>query len=111
MSIMLSAVVGAIAFSAPAQQSNLPSKLPSLRDSRLLALRGGGVDPITTLATLNVVSGLGSWIAPKESIAMYGVKKEVTAYELFWLRAIAGVNFASAVRSHTRRQSPHAVHS
>jgi hypothetical protein len=93
---MLSVALGVIAFSAPAPRSNLPSKLPALRDSKLLALRGGGVDPITTLAALNVASGLGSWIAPKESLAMYGVKREVTAYELFWMRAIAGVQFASA---------------
>jgi len=87
---MLSVAIGALAFSAPS------SNLPALRDSKVLALRGGGVDAITTLATLNAASGLHSWIAPKEALAMYGVKKDPSAYETFFMRALAGIQFATA---------------
>ena len=95
--MMLSVAIGALAFSAPA------SNLPALRDSKVLALRGGGVDAITTLATLNAASGLHSWIAPKEALAMYGVKKDPSAYETFFMRALAGIQFATAVRAPSRR--------
>jgi hypothetical protein len=79
-------------------------KLPALRESKLLALRGGSVDAATTTqAALMIASGLGSWIAPKESLAMYGVKKEATAGETFFMRAIAGIQFATAVR-HSQHQ-------
>jgi len=72
-------------------------KLPALRESKLLALRGGSVDAATTTqAALMIASGLGSWIAPKESLAMYGVKKQATAGETFFMRAIAGIQFATA---------------
>jgi hypothetical protein len=85
----------AVGFSAP--QSKLPA--PALADSKLLALRGGG---ISTDALYNTVIGITGavgfqgWLAPKKTIEMYGVADMSTTESVF-LRTLSSMNVATAV--------------
>lgn len=90
---------------------NADSKLPALRaktlvndklflvpESKLLALRGGGVVSndvlIKSLASLFIVTGLQGWVAPKATMASYGVA-EMSDHEGTYLRLLSGINFVA----------------
>lgn len=65
---------------------------PALDSS--LALRGGGVTNdqlIGAMAGLNIVQGLGGWVAPKTIIQGYGVT-DMTKEESAFLRFLMGMN-------------------
>ena len=88
---MLSIIAFTAGFSAP--------------NSKLLALRGGGVSTdalTTTWAALNTVSGLQGWVAPKSTAEAYGIK-DLSEQESFFLRANCGMSIVLAVSE--RKQS------
>jgi hypothetical protein len=71
-------------------------QLPA-RPRSVLTLRGGGADELVTgFAGLMGASGLASWAAPKESLEGYGVKKTLTEGEIFFMRAIGGIQMVGA---------------
>ena len=70
-------------------------------DSKLLALRGGGVTNdqlINLMGGLAIVQGMAGWIAPKKTMAPYGIK-EMTNEEMGFLRFLMGINVVSGVRT------------
>ena len=93
---MLFFVTSALAFSAP--KSNLPAL--ATPKSNLLALRGGGVVSTDVLyntqAGLIMLTGLQGWLAPVNTLEMYGVKS-ATDGETAWLRVVSGMNVVLAV--------------
>jgi hypothetical protein len=67
-------------------------------NSKLLALRGGGVstDALSkTWVALNTVAGLQGWVAPKSTAEAYGIK-DLSEQESFCLRANCGMSLVLA---------------
>jgi hypothetical protein len=93
---MLFIVTAALAFSAP--KSNLPAL--ATPKSNLLALRGGGIVSTDVLyntqAGLIMLTGLQGWVAPVNTLEMYGVK-DATDGESTWVRVVSGMNIVLAV--------------
>ena len=92
---MLALLALSAGFSAP--QST--SKLPALSNSKLLALRGGGISTealYNTVIGINGVTAFQGWLAPKKTMEMYGVADMAPAESVF-LRTLSGMNFVSVV--------------
>lgn len=106
--MMFSALTVAIAITATTA-SAAPVSLPARTTSALalrsggfgkptksaLALRGGGVtnDQLSnTLAGVLIASGLQGWYAPKEQMKMYAPAVKLSDEEVFFLRALQGLN-------------------
>jgi hypothetical protein len=68
-------------------------------NSRVLALRGGGIsnDQLSSgLAGLYLATGLSGWIGPKKTMEGYGVK-EISDEEIFFMRALNGINIVAGL--------------
>jgi hypothetical protein len=84
-----------LGFSSP--QSKLPA--PALPDSKLLALRGGGISTdalYNTVIGITAAVGFQGWLAPKKTMEMYGVADMSTTESVF-LRTLSSENVAAAV--------------
>ena len=92
---MLALLALSAGFSAP----HSTSKLPALSNSKLLALRGGGISTealYNTVIGINGVTAFQGWLAPKKTMEMYGVADMAPAESVF-LRTLSGMNFVSVV--------------
>jgi hypothetical protein len=81
------------------RNKNAPRPVAMHSDSKLLALRGGGVTNdqlINLMGGLAIVQGMAGWIAPKKTMAPYGIK-EMTNEEMGFLRFLMGINVVSGV--------------
>jgi hypothetical protein len=88
-----------LALSAGFSGPHSTSKLPALSNSKLLALRGGGISTealYNTVIGINGVTAFQGWLAPKKTMEMYGVA-DMSPAESVFLRTLSGMNFVSVV--------------
>ena len=90
---MLALLALSAGFTAP------QSELPALSNSKLLALRGGGISTealYNTVIGINGITAFQGWLAPKKTMEMYGVA-DMSPAESVFLRTLSGMNLVSTV--------------